>query len=320
MKRTLSLTLIVVLVLLAACSGRPTQPSGAAETPSGEIFQIALPRLIVDLDRNGVPSVLGISPLMLSALGVDVAGLAVPPDTVDALVKAGIQHIELASVGDRLGILVNGKPMPQLGWTEASMKQALNLAEAFGLQGADTIGKLLPWVTRLGLDVVIRFPRDGAAEIPVGAAGAIKSLTLSPLSDLPSWVSKLEVKFDPAGTPAILGVSARDLAAFGLKDVNIALAPEFLTKLQGGNIQHLELRSKADGLRLYANGEPLPTLFWDSQLLANLVEVYGLLQPQDTFKPLVDVLGPTLDRADIGILLHFPLASGEQPIPAKMHD
>ena len=319
MKRTLWLSLVLVVILITGCSGSPTEPSGAARTASGEIFQIALPRLIVDLDENGVPSVMGVNPLLLKALGVDVSSFAVSPDTVGMLTQAGIQHVELTAVGDRLVIQVNGKPMPQLGWTEDSMKGALNLASSLGVQSTDAIRKLLPWVTRLGLDVVIRVPRGGAAEIPISPAGAAKALKLSPITDLPSLITKFEVKFDADGTPGILGLTTRDLADLGVTNMG-GLAPETLAKLQAGNIQHLELRSKSDGLRLYANNELLPTLYWDSQLLTNLVEVYGQLQPQGAFKPLVDAFLPTLDRADIGILLHFPLASDAQPIPATMHE
>ncbi len=319
MKRTFWLSLALVLALLSACTGQATMPAGAPTTSTGEIFQIALPRLVVDIDRDGMPSILGISPLFLQAFGVDVSGFTVPPATVQTMMRAEIQHIELASIGDRLVILVNGKPMPQLGWSEESMARALALARVFDVQNTETIAKLLPWVTRLGLNVVVRFPRDGAAEIPISPPGTVKTLTVSPHTDPPSMIVKFEVKFDQNGEPGILGVTASDLAKFGITGLG-RLAPETLLKLQGGNVQHLEIRNKPDGLHLYFNGEPLPTLIWDSQLLANVVEVYGKLDPQGALKPLVDVLLPTLDRADVGILLHFPLAPGAQPIPSKMHE
>ncbi len=319
MRIKLWLSLLSVLILLTACVGEATLPSGAATTAAGEIFQIALPRLVVDIDRDGMPSVLGISPLVLKALNVDVSGFAFPPATVETMMRAGIQHIELASIGDRLVVLVNGKPMPQLGWSEESMQRALALARVFDVQNTETIAKLLPWVTRLGLNVVIRFPRDGAAEIPISSPGTVRTLSIRPHTDPPSMIVKFEVTFDQRGVPGILGVTAEDLAKLGLIDLG-RLAPETLLKLQGGNVQHLEIRNKPDGLHLYFNGEPLPKLIWDSQWLANVVEVYGQLEPQGALKPLVDALLPTLDRADIGILLHFPLAPGAQPIPSKMHE
>ncbi len=320
MKRPPWLTLIILLILVTSCSGQPTMPADTPATGTGEVFQIALPRLVIDLDRDGVPSVLGISPTLLKAFNMDVSGFALPPETVKTMMEANIQHIELASVGDRLVIMVNGKPMPQLGWSETSLQKALDLAAVFDVQNTETIGKLLPWVTRLGLNIIVRFPRDGAAEIPFSEPGTAKNLVISPLTDPPSLITKFEIRFDADGTAGILGVTTRDLASL-LGGASIGgLDPQILLKLQNGNIQHLEVRNKPDGLHLYTNGEPLPTLIWDTQLLANLVEVYGQLDPQGALKPLIDALVPTMDRADIGILLHFPLPAGAQAIPAQMHD
>ncbi|MGQ9492006.1 MAG: hypothetical protein ACUVR4_12530 [Anaerolineae bacterium] len=294
-------------------------PVGAPTTGMGEVFQIALPRLVVDIERDGMPSILGVNPLFLKTFGVDVSGFKFPPATVETMIQAGIQHVELASIGDRLVILVNGKPMPQLDWNEEAMQRALALARVFDVQNTETISKLLPWVTRLGLNIVVRFPRDGAAEIPLSAPGTVKTLTVSPHTDPPSMIVKFEVKFDQNGEPGILGVTASDLAKLGVTGLG-RLAPETILKLQEGNVQHLEIRNKPDGLYLYFNGEPLPRIIWDGQWLANVVEVYGGLDPQGALKPLIEALLPTLDRADIGILLHFPLAPGAQPISSQMHE
>jgi hypothetical protein len=236
------------------------------------------------------------------------------------MTKAGIQHIEIASVGDRLVFFVNGKPMPHLGWSEDSLNRALDLAGKLGVQNAGTISKLLPMVTRLGLDIVLRFPlQEGATEIPMTELGAAKNLKVSPTTDPASAIIKTEVKFDENGQPGIMGLSAKDLQAMGVAGLP-GLSPDTLQKLQGGNIQNLELRTKPDGAYIYANGQPLPKLIWDSQLLANLVEVYAKLSADAPLLPLIQSLVPYMDRADVGVLLHFPLAAGAAPIPTEMHD
>lgn len=318
MKRMRWFPLILVVMLLAACSGQTAQIPTAPASPSGEVFQIALPRLIIDFDSDGVPSVMGISPLFLKALGVDVAGLKVPAATIDTLRQAGVQHIEVAAVGDRLVFFVNGAPMPELGWDEASLQRALDLARVFDVQNVDLISKLMPWVTRLGLDVVLRFPHDGA-EIALTEPGAAKQVSLTPHTDPAAVIIKFEVRFDEEGVPAVLGLSTRDLATLGVTGMS-SLAPEMLGKLQAHNVQHLELRTKPDGVHIYSNGEPLPTIMWDSQLLANLVDVWGKVAPTSAFWPVVQALFPTLDRADVGILVHFPVAAGQTPISVKMHE
>ncbi len=160
-----------------------------------------------------MPSTIGINPLFLKAVGVDVSSFAVPPDLVNTMMKAGIQHIELAAVGDRLVILVNGKPMPQLGFSEGSMQRALDLAAVFNVQNTDAIGKLLPWVTRLGLNVVLRFPQATRPRSPISKPGTAKALTISPITDPASLITKFEVTFDQAGQPGILGVTTQDLAS-----------------------------------------------------------------------------------------------------------
>ena len=324
MKRTAWVFLLVATLVLAGCGGgQAVQPATGATTAGGEVFQIALPRLIVDVDAEGNPSILGISPVLLKALGVDTSGFQLPKQTVDLVTKGGIQHIEVASVGDRLVFFVNAKPMPHLGWSEDSLNRMMDLVgklELFNPQTAGMVGKLLPMVTRLGLDVVVRFPpQQGAAEIPMTEFGVAKNLKVSPTADPASAIIKLEIKFDENGLPGIMGLSAKDLQGMGMAGLP-GLSPDMIQKLQKGNAQNLELRTKPDGAYIYANGEPLPKLIWDSQLLANLVEVYARLSPDSAWLPLIQALVPYMDRADVGILLHFPLAAGATPIPAKMHD
>ena len=124
--------LFFILVLLLAGCGKPVEPPTSSTPPSGEIFQIALPRIVIDVDSEGNPSVLGLSPAVLKGLGVDLAGMQVPPATVEQMTKANVQHIEIASVGDRLVLLANGKPMPHLGWNQPTLQQGLNCRNTGG--------------------------------------------------------------------------------------------------------------------------------------------------------------------------------------------
>ena len=47
----------------------------------------------------------------------------------------------------------------------------------------------------------------------------------------------------------------------------------------------MEVRTKPDGAYVYVNNEPLPRLIWDTQLLANTVELYGKLSPDAQLLP-----------------------------------
>jgi hypothetical protein len=131
-------------------------------------------------------------------------------------------------------------------------------------------------------------------------------------------IVKFEVKFDETGRAGMLGLTPDDMAAMGM--TGIGLPPDMLGKIQGANIQNIEFRTKPEGAFIYANGEPLPTLIWDTQLLANLMELIKQLAPDAPVLPLLEAMVPYLDRADVGVMLHFPVAEGQTPIPAQMHD
>ena len=66
--------------------------------------------------------------------------------------------------------------------------------------------KLLPLVTRLGLNIVLRFPTEpGAAEIPLSGARTAKKTTIAPTTEAASLITKFEIKFDENGVPSIMG-------------------------------------------------------------------------------------------------------------------
>ena len=319
MKQRLSVILLILVVLLAGCGGQGVEPPTGPTLPGGELFQIALPRLVIDVDAEGNPTVLGISPALLATFGVDVTGFRLPKDMVDLFMGAGVQHVEVASVGDRLMFFVDGQPLPHLGWTTDSLDRMLTLLRTLEVENADTIGRILPIVTRLGLNVVLRFPRGaGVAEIPFIDSATVRSFQPTVTTDAPSAVIKFEVRFNEQGQPGMMGLTADDLAALGMGQMG-RMAPETLANLQGADIQHVEIRTKPDGAYIYVNNQPLPRLIWDTKLLANAVDLFTRLSPDAQLLPLIQQIAPYLDRADLGILLRFPMTAGQAEIPAELH-
>jgi hypothetical protein len=316
MKKRLWVVITIAALLLASC-GPATIPTTSPETASGETFMIALPRIVVDYDTAGNPSkILGID---LSKLPFQIDALKLPPQTIEMLTGGDIQHIEMVFVGHGVTVYVNGKPMPFISWDDASLERALNVAAGFGVQNTDLYKQLVPMLTRLGIDLVLRFPlQAGATEIAMTQPGEAAKLTITPTTEPASVIVTFEIKYDQNGNPGILGITAADLAALGIP-LPVGLAPSTIESLQAANIQNAEFKSSPSGLFVYVNGEVLPNLSWDTALLTNLAELVVQLSPNPAYNDLIMGIVPSLDRLDIDILIHFPLAPGAEPIPAEMH-
>ncbi len=311
MKRLL-LVMLAVLLTVVGCSGPAVPAPESSASPLGEQFQIALPRLTVDVDSEGTPSILGLSPTILNMFGVNTDAFKLPTETVQRLSEANVQHIELAVVDEGLRLWVNGEAMPFVQTDAASLQRAVDFLGATGSSQTGMLQRLLPILTRFGLDVILRIPvQPGADVIPVTTVGDARAPALVPSTDPASVIAKFEVKYDENGVPMIMGMDATGV-------VGQVLSEELIQKLQAGNVQTLQIRNRADGFTLYVNGEPLPTLKWDTALLGNAADFLVQMMPEDSsVRPLVEAFLPTFDRGDVDILIHLPLAPGVTPIPVK---
>jgi len=293
-------------------------PATGPATEGGEVFTIALPRIEVAFDDQGSPSLAGVDMQTLASLtGFDARNLRLNKFYTDWMKNAGIQHIELRQGGDGIYVFVNGKPMPYLAWSDASLQRVPDLASLLNVPNTEGLRKFLPIVRRLGLDMVLQFPHTGAA-IPLADPNAIKNIAAKSSGAAPSAVAQFELKYDQNGTPAVLGITPYDLAAMGLNLGATNLSPAAIELLQKNNIQSLELRSKDDGVYVYVNGQPLPNIAWDDSLLTNVSQVYGQMNDQNQMiVKTIQQLLPLVNKADMGILVHFPVAPGKTVIPAK---
>jgi hypothetical protein len=320
MRKAVWFLLILITLVLAAC-GPAMKPATDEKTASGEIFILALPRIVIDFDADGSPSVLGMKLADAGLLfGADMSGLKLNEFYVDWMTAANVQHLEMRQTGEGLALLANGQPLPRLAWDDNSLQQAGVMASLFNVpdETVDLFKKLLPIVRRLGLDIVLKFPLGPAAKAIPLADPAVAMAKVKPEEAAVTAIAKFEVKYDEHGVPAILGISAQDLAALGIA-APLALHMDYVRVLQARNIQHIELRTKPDGLYVYVNGIPLPNLVWDNTLLTSAADFYVQTNPSSPYIEVVKQIVPTLDNMDVGILVHFPLAPGAQPIPAKMH-
>jgi sulfur carrier protein ThiS len=316
MRKTVLVLLTIAGLILAGCG--PAVIPQNTQTESGEQFVLALPQLVIDFDAAGNPSIMGMDLAAAGKMiGQDLSGMSlnniyVAPGIklVDSLMAANVQTIELRQTGDGVAVLVNGKPLPHIAWTDESLKQMTDVAAMFNVQGLDLLKKVLPIVRRLGVNVVLRIPPAPGAEV-IALTDPNVPLPTPQANDGPdSIVAQMEVKYDGQGVPSILGISARDLQAMGL-NLPLALAPSVIQSLQANNIQTMRLRSKPDGIFVYANDVALPNLSWDNTMLLNAADLYGQMNPTSPYVAAVKQFVPAINNVNIDLLLHFPTADGQ---------
>ncbi len=138
---------------------------------------LAIVRLDVSYDEQGMPSLLGLDANILALLGIDVKPLALKPSLVQTMMKANIQHIHFVNRPDGIHIYVNNKPLPYIAWDDEHVRTAIDVVGRFsGLKGTPLmtlLTQVLPGMRASDIDLLLRFPvPEGREPIPVLEAPA----------------------------------------------------------------------------------------------------------------------------------------------------
>jgi len=144
-----------------------------------------------------------------------------------------------------------------------------------------------------------------------GGETATASTNRSLLLDLPALI----IDYDAEGKPS-LGSTA--LAELGNVLPNAVVSQLTLDKttvdtFTAANLQHLQVSNTPSGLRVLANGQPLPTIVWDRTALDNLTALLGKASP-GVVATLRDLL-PIITDLGVGIVGRFPPSQGTATIP-----
>lgn len=304
--RVLSAAIVAALVL-AGC-GAPGSP-----------FRLVFPRIFVDVDKEGFPTVAGISPFMLSLFGVDTNLLKIDPATVAQLTDSNLQHVELLFRSDGLYWWANGKPLVPLTWDDQSFENTKTLITQFVPMDVPTQGLLnnvlLPAARSMEQNVVVRFPRkDGEAEIPVREMGGLLPEPGSAVDS--SVVGGLRLTFDDAGVPSVAGVSFAEIEKLLGADLSAAmLPPDTVNQLKSAGIQHITLRTTPEGIKVWTNDKTLPTLRWSPDTLNNTADTVASLKLiEPALGTVVKQFVPYLNQVNMNLVLKFP-TGGAAPIP-----
>lgn len=316
----------VLAIALSACAG--ATPSKVADKNSD--FYLALPRVVLDIDKDGKPSIAGVTPEMVKSLSLgnlDLTQYTVPADYLAWLQSTNTQNVELAFNGDGLFTYVNGKPLPHVSLSDESVTNAGSVAGtvtsmfAPGYEGyMPMIERFLPLARRLGLNLVVRLPRaEGATEIPLRDPNAADTPdNLKPQENSPVQV-RIVVTYDENGVPSIAGISADDLQAMTGYDMTmLKLDPNLIAQLKDKGVQHLSIKSMGDGLALAVNDKPLPTFVCNEDCLKNtssLISGLNTYPGMEQINELITRFGPELRNVNAELALRFPQAPGSQRIP-----
>lgn len=328
-QRVLALAaMLIVLLVVASCGGGKEQEP----EPQQPSMPLLMPRITVSLDEQGIPTVLGIPMDRLgSLLRQDVSGLKMDPATVQKLQAAGVQNIEAVATAEGLYLYINGQPLPYLALDEETRAGVGDLLKLAGVQ--DNTAKLVQnllnnkILSRTGAPVLIKLPvAPGVAE-----AGVRDTKTLPRVDTQQARASvaqkvlilHLDAALDEQGAPTIAGTSLTDLQG-ALMEAGIAadlssarLNPATIASLQAANVALLQVETEPEGIYINVNGQRLPRLAWDDERLQNLAALYGGLEPDSPYLPLLHFLLPYIQGADIELGVTLPLAAGQQaPTPA----
>lgn len=315
------LSLILLIVVAPACTGAPTPLA----QPEGD-FAIALPRIVIDIDKDGAPSVAGIKADVLKTVTLgffDPSFLRVPTEYVDWFTRTGLQHFEVVYKDDGLYLFTNGKPLPHIGWSKESFEntgQVVEMVNKTGMMNPAYVSMVklaLPFVQRIGLNVAFRFPlQSGATEIPFADPASMQAAATASTVSMVA-LARVNIKYGNDGVPSIMNVSSRDLGnAVGYDLRLLELTPAMVEQVKSTGIQHITLHSTKDGILLWVNDKPLPNISYNPDNLKNGVDVFTqLYSPVDpALLQALDTLVPALSQTEVEVVMHFPVADGVQEI------
>lgn len=124
----------------------------------------AVIHLAVEYGDDGLPRMFGISSRDLGRLlGVNLRGVELPPGTVARLKAVNLQSVQLQTRPDGLRLLVNGKTLPYLAYSEEELNNAIDLYQQLfpaQEQTGEFLRQVLMMIQQADVDLTVRFPAE----------------------------------------------------------------------------------------------------------------------------------------------------------------
>ena len=309
----LAVLLLVSMFLLAGCGPR----IGAAVTPAGaEELVVDIPMIYVDFDEQGAATIAGIPAAALGeTLGQDLSSLSLDPETIERLMNADVQHVQISNQPNGMLIFINSKAAPALVWDAEVLSSVVTLLDAMGQDIGDA-GGLLPLLPQMGLNFALRFPvADGNTAIPMThndqAVDSLAATDIRAIADGGAALA-LELTYAEDGSfelgginPLMMGMIQGQLAAANLE-------PDQVSGITERGIESVGLQVTPGGILISVNGEILPYLkFDDEKELFDLIDLGGNMS-EDAATALSAVKGPLqqvlpmLRQLGVSLTVNFP--------------
>ena len=178
MVRSVGLDLVFMFPLKAGATQievRPEDQEPPSPAANGEERQAAaVVRLPIVYDAAGAPQVIGRGGQMfrpdaaaLTQMGLANLPIYMTPDTIQSLMRSNVQFMNIKSSSAGLQVSVNNDPLPLIGWGEAELANALELAKGTGSvdpAALDLVAKFAPFIANLDLTIFMEFPLAKGAE------------------------------------------------------------------------------------------------------------------------------------------------------------
>ncbi len=319
--------MLVAMLALAACGPRAGGGDLAANAKAQDLV-VDLPAIYIDFDNDGTPSIGGQPVAQLAALaGQNLSQLKIDKQWIQYLTATNIQHIHIDNTPNGIVILVNGEPIPSLGWDGKSLTSTGATLAMLSPAVPPMLEKILPLVSDLGVGVVIRFPvAAGTALIPLQIQGDNTAAAVAQAAQKDYLKSvgtppqiRLTVNYDATGTWKVEGMSAdewqKSVPNFNWKQLN--LPPELIQNASAAGISTVGLSTNQDGVFISINGNTLPHITWGNGEINHVLDLaaqMGLLQmlpggngPQmQTMLDTVKSLLPAVQTSAVNLTVNFP--------------
>jgi hypothetical protein len=255
-----------------------------------------------------------------------LAEMAVPPASVEFLMRGNIQHLQVTSHAEGLIFLVNGEPVSSFVWDGESLQTTAEALAMFGAPVPAVLEEVLPLVQNLGVGVIVRFPvRAGEAVIPLYVKGdrTMAAETRKAQAKILETVASpprinIPIVYEADGSFSVGSLTDGEWTALtGLSWSMLHLEPALLARLSQAGVESIRLNTDTDGIHVSVNDKPLPYLSWADAEPVHLLHVTEQMALWETWAPemnsdgvvaVVQSLLPVLQVADFDLTISFPPA------------